>query len=147
MVWFLQKSYKQTDGYFITVLSGLDAIIIYSKKHRIILLITLFFSKNRKFKLQLVKYHECSNTGYSVFCFENTVKFFMILPPGTPLLVQGNESFNAPVVCFFRINRKITCWKFTHSTVIIKAIATYTCPAARVGTVAKVFVTVFITFH
>jgi hypothetical protein len=69
------------------------------------------------------------------------------LPPGPSFLQQRDKIFDATVIGFFNVIRKITGRDFAHASVIVQAIATNALSAARIGAIAAVRVTVFFAVH
>jgi uncharacterized membrane protein len=69
------------------------------------------------------------------------------LPGRATFLNQADIILNAPVIGFFNVIREITGRQFTHASVIAHAIAAKTFSAARVGTIAAVFISVCFTVH
>jgi hypothetical protein len=69
------------------------------------------------------------------------------LQPRFPFLKDPDKIFQAPVISFFNVIRKITGRQFAHASVIVQAIAANALSAARIGTIAAVRVSVFFAVH
>jgi len=69
------------------------------------------------------------------------------IPPGSPLLVQGNKTFHTAIAGGFHIRWKITGRQFAQPTVVLNALTANSFSAAGESAGTKISVRVFFTIH